>query len=112
MFSHDMNKAPSVPKVTTSLLKKLSAAVKGQAANATFACGGKISVISAEAEDVKRSEDLFSAPVIIRWDQTGQNSPGKITIPFPSPNSQADSSFEISLPAASQSLSASEVKPS
>ena len=64
----------------TVLLRKLSAAVNGHAATATFACGGSVPIIS-EAAAVKEPGKLaVSPPVTLRWDAT-TNTKASITFP-------------------------------
>ena len=78
---------PPSPRVniTAPLLRKLSSAVNGQAANATFACGGSIPIADLQDGDAGQLNELICPPVTIRWDhQYDLDAPAKIT--FPSPN--------------------------
>ena len=64
----------------TVLLRKLSAAVNGHAATATFACGGSVPIIP-EAAAIKEPGKLaVSPPVTLRWDATTDT---KASIAFP-----------------------------
>ncbi|KAL8993483.1 MAG: hypothetical protein Q9169_006310 [Polycauliona sp. 2 TL-2023] len=58
----------------TNLLRKLSAAVSDQAANATFACGGTV-----DCPDT--SKDGVTPRVIIRWDNDDDNDHHKASFP-------------------------------
>ena len=56
--------------LNTALLRKLSAAVNGHAATATFACGGSVPIDDGAAVPQEPGHLAVSPPVKVRWDTT------------------------------------------
>lgn len=66
----------------TILLRKLSRAVDGHAATATFACGGSIPISSLPSENLQPQEQAPCPPIMIRWDVRSPDLPSKIVLPI------------------------------
>ena len=66
------------PKSNVTLLQDLSTAVNGQAAVATFACGGSVPIA-----DPASTPERTCAPIALRWDANGTGEKSKISFPLP-----------------------------
>lgn len=77
---------PMRPKSNVGLLQDLSAAVNGQAAAATFACGGSVPIVEPAAmANSSHSEPIRTcSPITLRYD-AGSDASGKSRISFPLP---------------------------
>lgn len=73
---------PYNPNANTILLRFLSRAVDGQAAGATFACGGSVPISDTPSENLETKEQSSCPPVLIRWDVQRSDLPSKIVFPF------------------------------
>ncbi|KAL8772410.1 MAG: hypothetical protein Q9209_002361 [Squamulea sp. 1 TL-2023] len=75
----DHQEAPAAShsdSTNTALLRKLSAAVTGHAATATFACGGSVPLNG-------NSKDKVPRDVTVRWDPNDYRDHHKISFPLP-----------------------------
>lgn len=73
------------PKSNVALLQDLSTAVNGQAASATFACGGSVPIVDPAStnDDTTSSPVRTCAPVTLRWDTNAAGEESKISFPLP-----------------------------
>ena len=67
--------------LSTILLRKLSDAVNGHAATATFACGGSVPIIDEAAAIQEPGKLAVSPPVALRWD-AAMDTKAPITFPL------------------------------
>ncbi len=78
--------------LNTKLLKKLSAVVDGNAATATFACGGSI-YVNDESARYRLSSDNSYTPFSIRWDGRSHEI-CKISYPLPEDKDESNEMFQ------------------
>lgn len=73
-------------KSNVSLLQHLSTAVNGQAAVATFACGGSVPIVDPATTAVTKASETMRkcGPITLRWDAGSASGVSKITFPLPS----------------------------
>lgn len=68
----------------TTLLQKLSIAVDGHAATATFACGGSVPILHPNKGTLGPGAQNVVPSVVIRWDTSNSYAPqSKIAFPLP-----------------------------
>ena len=72
--------------LSTILLRKLSAAVNGHAAAATFACGGSVPIIDNATAIQEPGRLAVSPPITLRWDPATDT---KASITFPPSQEEA-----------------------
>ena len=90
-----MNPPRTPRKSNVGLLQDLSAAVNGQAAAATFACGGSVPIVEPAAmANSSHSEPIRTcSPITLRYD-AGSSASAKSKISFPlSPNPEESQSM-------------------
>ena len=85
MQSSSINPQSARPKSNVALLQDLSTAVNGQAAAATFACGGSIPIADPAftTDDTTSSPVRTCAPITLRWDASASGLDSKISFPLP-----------------------------
>ena len=76
----DEGEKESSQNTNTSLLRKLSTAINGHAAVATFACGGSVPIADVATSIYGPDQDPFCSPVRLRWDSDSKTIS---TISFP-----------------------------
>ena len=89
-----MNPQSTGPKSNVGLLQDLAAAVNGQAAAATFACGGSVPIVEPAAmANCSHSEPIRTcSPITLRYDAGSASENSKISFPLP-PNSEVSQSM-------------------
>ena len=85
---------PTRQKSNVGLLQDLSAAVNGQAAAATFACGGSVPIVEPAAmANSSYSEPIRTcSPITLRYDAGSASAKSRISFPLP-PDSEVSQSM-------------------